>query len=180
MVNGLRQSKPFSSAHADSRNEVKAKSQFNPWPWAIIGFFAIFIAAITVWVVFAIRHDDQLVRPDYYEHELAFQKQIESTSRAKAIEKEISFAYNVTNQTVQITLPVPLPNSAHPETISGHIQFYRPSDARLDRELPLQLNSAHSQTLDVSGLKEGLWKIHLQWASEGSDYYVERPLFIYN
>ena len=49
----------------------------NPWPYAIIAWFVIFITAMTVWAVVATRNSMDLVRKDYYEEELRHQQQIE-------------------------------------------------------------------------------------------------------
>ena len=65
----------------------------NPWPYAIIGWFLIFGSAMAAWVVVAVRNDPDLVRADYYEHEIGYQKHIDRLNRTAAFSGEVSVAY---------------------------------------------------------------------------------------
>jgi nitrogen fixation protein FixH len=131
----------------------------NPWPYAIIAYFIVFMGAIVLWISYAVRNDQQLVRKDYYEQELKFQTDIEGQSRAANV--NISVNYDSTKQTVTVALPAP--------AASGSIYFYRPSDAKLDREITLALTNG-SQSIDVGAFESGLWKIRVQWIAEGAEY----------
>src|SRR5688572_10145882 len=115
----------------------------NYWPYAIIGYFVIFITGVVTWVSFAMRHDDQLVRPDYYEHEIKYQNQIDRLARTTP--GQASVTYEPRTQTVSVQLPSHL----KPHEVQGSIHLYRPSDARLDQKFPLALTEAGTQKLDV-------------------------------
>ena len=144
----------------------------NPWPYAIIGYFALFITGVVVWVTYATRHQDQLTRPDYYEHEIRYQQHIDTVARTAAIRSGVQVEYHLTDKTISLALPG---NSAK---TTGTIQLYRPSDARLDKTFPLSLDEHGSQTLNVAGLETGLWKLHLSWTADGTDYYFDQPLVL--
>lgn len=131
----------------------------NPWPYAIIAYFVVFIAAIAVWIAFAVRHDHELVRKDYYEQEIKFQTEIDGRSRAATVDVEVS--YDSTKQLVTVALP------AQPS--SGSIYFYRPSDAKADREIMLALKNG-AQTIDVRGFESGLWQVRVNWMNDGAEY----------
>ena len=131
----------------------------NPWPYAIVAYFIIFIAAIAVWISFDLRNDQQLVRKDYYEQELKFQTDIDGQSRAANV--NVSVNYDSTKQTVTVALPAP--------TATASIYFYRPSNAKLDREITLALNNG-SQSIDVGAFESGLWKIRVTWTAEGAEF----------
>lgn len=141
----------------------------NPWPYAIIAYFVVFIAGIATFIAFAMRNDLELVRPDYYEHEIKYQAQIDRMERTSAIQGELGLNYDPTGKTVSLTLPA---------AAAGEVHLYRPSDAKLDRRVKLELDSAGRQKLDVSGLRVGLWRMRVSWTAGGSEYYFEKPLVI--
>jgi nitrogen fixation protein FixH len=131
----------------------------NPWPYAIVLYFVVFIAAIVAWITFAVRNEHELVRSDYYEQEIKFQKDIDGQSRAAGVNIDVS--YDSTQQSVTISLPA--------QADSGSIYFYRPSDAKADREIALALKGG-SQKVDVRDFKDGLWKIRVTWMQAGAEY----------
>jgi nitrogen fixation protein FixH len=139
----------------------------NPWPYAIVAYFVIFIAAIIIWVAFAARNDPQLVRNDYYEQELKFQTEIDGQSRAARV--NVSIAYDPTKQIVTVGVP----SSA----TSGSIYFYRPSNAKLDREIALALNDG-SQSIDVRSFESGLWKLRVRWTAGGAEYHHNATIIL--
>jgi hypothetical protein len=137
----------------------------NPWPYAIIAYFVVFIASMATWVVFAVRNDQQLVRKDYYEHELKYQTELDSMNRASGARAQIGF--NSAAQMVSITLP---------ENSEGAVvRFYRPSNAALDRELKL---ASAQRELSVSDFEPGLWRLRLRWKNGGADFQQEQTLVL--
>lgn len=142
----------------------------NPWPYAIAAYFIIFIIGMVGWISFAMRHNEQLVRPDYYEHEIKYQNHIDSIARTAAVQPDIDINYDLRKQTISIYLPV--------QSVEGRIQLYRPSDLKLDVELPLTLDKANRQEIDVRTLQTGLWKLRLSWKTGGQDYYFEKPILL--
>jgi len=146
----------------------------NPWPYAIIGWFLIFGSAMAAWVVVAVRQDPDLVRSDYYEHEIRYQSQIERMNRTAAMRGEVSIAYDATGQQIALRLP-----AAHfAQQPIGRVQLYRPSDARLDFEIPLALDEDGSQKVTAAKLRAGLWKVRILWTAGGQDYYYDQSLFL--
>jgi nitrogen fixation protein FixH len=139
----------------------------NPWPYAIALYFVVFITAMTTWIVFAVRNDQQLVRKDYYEQELKFQTDIDGQTRAAAV--KVSVNYDSIKQTVTVGLPSKI--------ASGSIYFYRPSDSRLDREIKLALKEG-SQSIDVRNFETGLWKVRLTWFTDGAEYRYNEMLVL--
>ena len=131
----------------------------NLWPYAIIAYFVVFIGAMATWIVFAVRNDHQLVRKDYYEQELKFQNDLDGQNRAAEV--KVGVDYDSQEQTITLDLP----NQAD----KGAIYFYRPSNAKLDRELVLDLENG-KQTVNVRGFEEGLWKVRVVWTADGIEY----------
>jgi hypothetical protein len=141
----------------------------NPWPYAIIGWFLIFGSGMAAWVVVAVRNDPDLVRPDYYEQEIGYQKQIDRLNRTAALPKSASVTHDTADGQVVIHVPVE-------STTSGTIHFYRPSDAKLDFELPLRLDAGGIQRVPAEKLAGGLWKVRVQWIGNGEEYSHNQSL----
>jgi nitrogen fixation protein FixH len=141
----------------------------NPWPYAIVGYFAVVIAAMASWITFAVRNDMELVRKDYYEHEIKFQQQIDRLERTAAIKGGVAVNYDPKARLVSLRLPA---------NADGEVHLYRPSDSKLDRRVKLDLDAAGSQTLNVAELQAGLWRMRFSWEAEGKEFYFEEPLII--
>ena len=131
----------------------------NPWPYAIVIYFALFITAMATWICFAVRNDHELVRKDYYEQELQFQSELDRTQRARTVEVHVS--YDASKSAIIVQLPL--------NTASGSIYFYRPAQATLDKQIPLVLEHG-IQTIDVRNFAAGLWKVRLSWNTDGNNF----------
>ena len=146
----------------------------NLWPYALIAWFVLFIGGLATWASFAIRHEDQLVGPDYYEREIKYQSQMERIERAASLGARVELDCRGERKTLLVSLPVNAVSGKTP----GRIQLYRPSDAKLDRETPLAPGAGGSQSVDVSGLRSGLWRVRLSWTAGGGEYFFEKQVVI--
>jgi nitrogen fixation protein FixH len=143
------------------------------WPFALVGFFLALGTYLVVFVSLAVRHHDDLVSADYYEKEVRYQKQIDTMTRSSALALQSVVTFDPAQQAIVINLP----DAAVPGA-SGHVHLYRPSDARLDRDVPLTLNAEGVQRLDAKELRGGLWKVRLNWTANGQEYYLDRSVLV--
>jgi len=146
----------------------------NPWPVGLVIFFIIFISYIAGFITFASRQRMDLVRADYYDQEIRFQKQIDRVQRTAPIMAAALMAYDPKTKTVTISFP----SATTGAETSGAIDFYRPSNADMDHSVAVAPNPAGAQSISVRGFQSGLWKVRVQWTSKGQDYYFEKPLAI--
>ncbi len=145
----------------------------NPWPIAITGFFIIAIIFIATFIAFAVRQREDLVSADYYEREVGYQKQLDTMNRSQSFADTTVVTFQPTQQVIVITLPV-----AQSKGATGSIHLYRPSDARMDRELPLALSTDGTQRLDARKLSDGLWKVRVKWIANGQEYFLDQPVVV--
>ncbi len=148
------------------------KASRNLWPYGLILTFVLFFAGMTTVVIIAATHRDSLVSENYYEQELRYQQQIDSAVRA--LKSGATITREVSRNTVVVTLPVALLT----EKLSGKIEFYRPSASALDREFKLAPAADGTQTLDVSRLAPGLWRVRASWNADGHEYFLEQKITI--
>ncbi len=149
------------------------KPSYNPWPISIVGFFVLAIAFFTGFVGWAMRQREDLVAADYYEREVRYQTQLDSLNRSQAVAAKVVVTFEPAHQTIIITLP-----EAQAAGAIGRVHLYRPSDARLDRDVPLALTVDGSQRLDARQMADGLWKVRVTWTANGQEYFLEQPVIV--
>lgn len=144
------------------------------WPHAIIGYFLIAITGIVFFISWAVRQDMDLVRSDYYEQEILFQRHIDAADRAKPFADQIG----VTHDAGSGALVVRVPPGHVTADFTGKAHLYRPSDARLDRHFDLKPDAFGRHASRVKELTPGLWKARIEWTSGRQDYLSECSLII--
>ncbi len=145
----------------------------NLWPASIIGFFVLAIISMTTFVIWAMQQREDLVSADYYEREVRYQQQLDTMNRSHAFATQVMVTFDSALPAILITLPADKRQGA-----TGRVHLYRPSDARLDRELPLALNADGIQRLDARALSDGLWKVRVNWTAGGQDYFLDQPVIV--
>ncbi|MEK7685929.1 MAG: FixH family protein [Verrucomicrobiota bacterium] len=146
----------------------------NPWPVAIIAFFALFISATLGLVIFTSFHRMELVSKDYYEQEIKYQDQIERLNRTQRIRSRVALSYDPVKQQITITMP-PEHTRRH---VEGRIHFYRPSAAGLDREVKLECGTDGLQVVNAANLRPGLWKVRVFWTAGQEEYFYDQMVVI--
>lgn len=152
---------------------MSTKTTRSPWPIAITTFFVIAIIFIVSFIAFAMRQREDLVSADYYEREVRYQSQLDTLNRSQHLAANTVVTFEAAQQNIVIALPAEQIKNA-----TGTIHLYRPSDARLDRDLPLALNAAGTQRLDARQLADGLWKVRVKWTANGQEYFLDQPVIV--
>jgi nitrogen fixation protein FixH len=155
----------MNTAHAKSNN-------FSWWPRVIIGFFILFAIFIGNFVRMAMKSDVDLVSKDYYQKEIAFQDHINTVTQTKENNAEIK----VTLAEAAGQLVVAFPEFYAGKKVNGAVKFFRPSDAKLDFEIPLNLNDARQQFIPVEKLQTGFWKVQVSSEVDGKSYFTEQSI----
>jgi nitrogen fixation protein FixH len=148
------------------------KSSFNPWPYSIIGFFALLICGIVTLIVIAVTHRESMVNANYYEQELRYQAQMESAARAQQC--GASLQWDATGRLLRVAVP----SAQLAQNLSGTIEFYRPSAPELDHSVQFIPGADGRQAVDVSKLAAGLWRVRLKWNAGGQNYFLEEKVAI--
>ena len=142
------------------------------WPYAIIAVFVLFAGYIGYMVQQAMRTTVDLVSPDYYQQELAYQKRMESVARTAALPAPVELRYEAAAQRLLLRLP---PTMAG-QPVQGQIHFFRPSDQKLDFTLPLQ--AGPRQQFNTAQMQAGYWRVRLDFTAGSQTYFVEKELTI--
>lgn len=116
--------------------------------------------------------DINLVSEDYYQKEIAYQNNIDQMNNTNQLSKELTFNYKPDSQQIMLNFPKESIGS------TGEINFYRPSDAKKDFAVKLDIANAESQTIPVSTLDKGLWVVKVSWNKDGKGYYKEEKMVL--
>lgn len=139
------------------------------WNWGT-GIFALYtgFALIIVFMVYKSMHQRcDLLYDNYYERELKYEEQMHKEARAGNTQLQVK------NENKMLQL-----NFSSTRNIKGEIHLIRPSDAREDIHVPVDVNSEGRQMLPLSGLKKGLWKLTADWKAGSETYYYEENILI--
>ena len=134
------------------------------WGWGIAIFLSGFISFILFFLFQALSFDGDLVADDYYDKELKHQETIDAQSNFKDLGEEISIL--MLDEYVQVALP-------KLKDYKGELHVYRPSNAQLDRNYPIEGEKIH---IPRSDLEQGNYQLKISWTSSGKAYYAEKTL----
>lgn len=137
------------------------------WGKGILLTIIAFVGFIMTLVVISVRQDDiHLVTENYYEKEIKYQDQIEREKSAAELDREV-LIFDSQSKSMLLDLPV---------GAKGNLQLFRPSDARLDQELELDITQEGKTTVPLEKLKSGYWRIQLTWTENGVEFYEEKKI----
>jgi hypothetical protein len=139
------------------------------WPYAVTAAYTAFFLGMASLVVFAFRNPSDLVSKDYYQQELEHQQRIESEQRARDDAHAPLMRYDQSRNAFSIVFETDTPDS-------GTLTFYRPSDARLDRVIPIMLDESRSQIVDLADFSPGFWRLRMEWQRNGANFFREQTL----
>jgi hypothetical protein len=137
------------------------------WGWKIIIAYTIFIGGTTAWVVYAMTHDVDLVRADYYEHSLLQDQTMASQNRADQLRSFASISFDQAKNAFVVQIPKEQAASA-----SGTITLYRPNASNEDRLIPLKVESNGTMIIPSAQLSKGIWQITADWSFAGKTYQL--------
>lgn len=141
------------------------------WPYSIVLVFILFGTFIISFVVRSMKTEVQLVRPDYYDHEINYQNQI--TNEVNSL--KLSSGFNIKFDSLKLILNISIPDSIN--ITNGAVHFYRPSDKKLDFEQ--ELKNYPEQIINLNSIRKGLWEVQIFFESTGGrKYYKEQQIYI--
>jgi hypothetical protein len=141
------------------------------WGTGLALAYTAFALATTGFVAFAMGRPVDLVSPDYYADSLRQDARMDAERHAQALRP--APRVETGPHDARLILPAGQASAAR-----GTLRFYRPSDSRADRELPLSLDPGGEQRLPFDGLLTGRWILQVRWTAGGRDYYFEAPVMV--
>jgi nitrogen fixation protein FixH len=142
------------------------------WGHKITLVFIAFAAMMIYMVVKSFQTNVDLVSEDYYMQELNYQQQIDKKKNVKTDQKAIE--YKLTSNGVELIFS----ESTMLSAIEGTINLYRPSEADMDQQLIINLDSMKRQRITPEMLVPGKYILKIDWKEGEIPYYQEIQLLV--
>ena len=137
------------------------------WGKGILVTIIAFVIFILVLVTISIRQDDiHLVTENYYEEEIKYQEHIQREKATASLGRDV-LLLDSHAKVIKLDLPIGAEGSLH---------FFRPSDARLDRKIPIIITNLGGSEIPLRSLLPGYWRVQLNWTENGVNYYQEKKI----
>ena len=143
------------------------------WGWKIFIVIISFLALILFMVFKAVNEDFYLVADNYYEKEIKYQDEIDKIKNARGLSQQISIIYMLQEGSIHFKYP-----ESQVQGISGQVQFFRPSDSRMDKVYDIKPEKDGIQRISVKSLEKGLWQIKVNWSYGSDEYQEEKNIMI--
>jgi hypothetical protein len=144
------------------------------WGTGIVMAFGLFMAFILYFVIEVqsnSKYDNDLVIEEYYKHDAQFGKEMQRTQNAQDLVEKPKVI--VTQEGVLITFP----SVFVPKKIKGTVSLYRPSNKKMDFEIPISI-SEPTLLIPKKSLVGGRWDINMEWQYEGKSYLTKETIYI--
>lgn len=147
--------------------------KFN-WGTGVVIAFALFMSFI-LYFVFKVqsnsKYDNELVVEEYYKHDAHFGDEMVRVQNAHDLAQKPSI------KSTSVGVLVTFPEAFIPNEIKGNVSLYRPSNKKLDFEVPISL-SGHTLLIPKKSLVGGRWDINMEWQYEGKSYLTKEIIYI--
>ena len=135
----------------------------------VLGLFIVFILYFVIRISTEDKYDYDLVTEEYYKKELVFQKEMDDESNSNSLENSIS------GKKVSQGWMLTFPKNIEYSKITGTVTLYRPSNKKLDFQIPLKLSNSEMIIPDER-LVPGRWNTIVQWNYDGEDYLYKKEI----
>lgn len=144
------------------------------WGTSIVIAFALFITFI-LFFVFTVqsdsKYDNELVVEEYYKKDSQYgEDYIKMQNAQNLAEKPV---VTQTKDAVEIKFPA----SFVPKDMQGTVSFYRPSNKKLDFQVPISL-SKPSLLIPKTNVVGGRWDIFIDWEYQSKSYKMKEVIYI--
>ena len=144
------------------------------WGTSIVIAFALFISFILYFVIKVqsdSKYDNDLVVEEYYKKDALYgEDYIKMQNAADLVEKPMVIQ---TKDSVEVKFP----SSMNLQEIKGTVSFYRPSNKKLDFQVPISL-SKPSLLIPKLNLVGGRWDIFIDWEYQSKSYKIKETIYI--
>ncbi len=144
------------------------------WGTSIVISFALFISFI-LYFVFKVqtnsKYDNELVVDEYYKKDAKFGAEMLRVQNAEDLtEKPVVTASNG-------AISISFPKQFDSKKVNGTVSLYRPSNKKLDFEIPLSLTNS-TLLIPKKSLVGGRWDITIEWQYQGKLYTTKEDLYL--
>lgn len=144
------------------------------WGTSIVIAFALFMTFI-LYFVFQVqsnsKYDNDLVVEEYYKHDAHFGDEMKRVQNANDLAQKPIITVSESGITIVF------PKEFEPIKIKGKVSLYRPSNKKLDFEVPISISNP-TLLIPNTNLVGGRWDINMEWQYGGKQYLTKETIYI--
>lgn len=144
------------------------------WGTGVVIAFGLFMTFI-LFFVFKVqsnsKYDNELVVEEYYKHDAHFGGEMTRVQNAQDLVQK-----PLVKNTVE-GISITFPEAFLPSNLKGKVSLYRPSNKKLDFEVPISLSSS-TLLIPKKSLVGGRWDINMEWQYDGKQYLTKEVVYI--
>lgn len=144
------------------------------WGTSIVIAFALFMTFILYFVIKVqsdSKYNNDLVVEEYYKHDVHFGDEMVRIQNAHDLVQKPIITANSSGITIIF------PETFSPEKVKGTVSLYRPSNKKLDFEVPISLSNP-TLLIPKTNLVGGRWDINMEWKYAGKAYLTKEVIYI--
>jgi len=138
----------------------------------VIGMIAFmgFIMYLVVNMMTDDKFDHDLVTEEYYQKDLYYQQEIDAETQYNALGQTITGKRTAEGWELQF------PAKVTPTGSDAKVNLYRPSNKKLDSELPLVLDQNKKMLIPAAKMVDGIWKVQISWMQDEVPYLYKETI----
>jgi len=143
------------------------------WGTGIVIAFVLFLSFILFFVFRVVtdhKYDNEFVVTEYYKKELLAQQDLDKEQNAYDLNHTVAI------KNVKEGIIIDFRSDFDYSNIKGIVSLYRPSNQKLDFEIPISLSSPHL-LIPKSNLVGGRWGINIDWNYQGKKYLNKEEVY---
>lgn len=144
------------------------------WGTSIVIAFALFMTFI-LYFVFQVqsnsKYDNDLVVEEYYKHDAHFGDEMKRVQNANDLAQKPIITVS------KLGITIVFPKEFEPIKIKGKVSLYRPSNKKLDFEVPISISNP-TLLIPNTNLVGGRWDINMEWQYGGKQYLTKETIYI--
>jgi hypothetical protein len=143
------------------------------WGTGIVIAFALFMSFILFFIIKVqtnSKYDNEFVVNEYYKKELLAQQDLDKEQNAYDLNHKVVIKSGAQG------IAIDFPSDFDCKDIQGKVSLYRPSNQKLDFEVPISLSSPHL-LIPKSNLVGGRWDISIDWNYQGKKYLNKEEVY---
>ena len=144
------------------------------WNWGTKLFIAmaLFIIMLLTFVYMTTLQEHPLVEEEYYQKSLKYQEKLDKMTNAKNLNENVKVELGAKY------LSITFQSFFNPDSISGTIQVYRPSNPDFDVNIRIKPNPDGAIYLPVEKLHKGKYIVKIDYKYDGKGYYEEKMIYV--
>lgn len=143
------------------------------WGTGIVISFVLFMSFI-LYFVFKVqsssKYNNELVVEEYYKKDAHFETEMVQLQNAHDLAQQPQISVNAQG------ISVVFPKQFDPAKMKGIVSLYRPSNKKLDFEIPISTSSS-TLLIPKKSLVGGLWDITLSWTYDDKSYIESQRVY---